>query len=59
MVRYETEEKIVFKVRNYCYIQERDERVVIHGIISKRVIEVQGVRIIFYSINIFDFINKG
>lgn len=47
ITNYETEEEITFKVRNYCYIQERDEVVVVHGMISKRVIEVQGVRMDF------------
>ncbi|MGG7142740.1 hypothetical protein ACQPVP_04675 [Clostridium nigeriense] len=47
ITNYETEEEITFKVRNYCYIQERDEVVVVHGVISKRVIEVQGVRMDF------------
>lgn len=47
ITNYETEEEITFKVRNYCYIQERDEVVVVHGAISKRVIEVQGVRMDF------------
>lgn len=47
ITNYETEEEITFRVRNYCYIQERDEVVVVHGIISKRVIEVQGVRMDF------------
>ncbi|MBE6053228.1 MAG: hypothetical protein E7212_04810 [Clostridium sartagoforme] len=47
VTNYETEEELTFKVRNYCYIEERDEVVVIHGVISKRVIEVQGVRMDF------------
>ncbi|MDV4151097.1 hypothetical protein R0131_09625 [Clostridium sp. AL.422] len=47
ITNYKLEEEITFKVRNYCYIQERDEVVVVHGAISKRVIEVQGVRMDF------------
>ena len=47
ITNYETEEEITFRVRNYCHIQERDEVVVVHGIISKRVIEVQGIRMDF------------
>lgn len=47
ITNYETEEEITFRVRNYCYVQERDEVVVVHGIISKRAIEVQGVRMDF------------
>lgn len=47
ITNYETEEEITFKVKNYCYIHERDEVVVVHGVISKRVIEVQGIRMDF------------
>ncbi|MGJ0841820.1 hypothetical protein [Clostridium tertium] len=41
---YENEYEIAFSVRDYCYIAERDEVVVVHSIITKRVIEVQGIR---------------
>ncbi|GAA0087067.1 hypothetical protein UT300007_35080 [Clostridium sp. CTA-7] len=44
---YENEEEITFKVRDYCYISERDEVVVVHSMITKRVIEVQGIRMDF------------
>lgn len=44
---YESEEEITFKVRDYCYISERDEIVVVHSMITKRVIEVQGIRMDF------------
>lgn len=47
ITNYEEEKEITFRVRNYCYIQERDEVVVVYGAISKRVIEVQGVRMDF------------
>lgn len=41
---YENEYEIAFSVRDYCYIAERDELVVVHSMITKRVIEVQGIR---------------
>ncbi|EEH97292.1 hypothetical protein PMY38_08995 [Clostridium tertium] len=41
---YENEYEIAFSVRDYCYIAERDEVVVVHSMITKRVIEVQGIR---------------
>ncbi|MCR1950886.1 hypothetical protein NSA50_07405 [Clostridium sp. DSM 100503] len=41
---YENEYEISFSVRDYCYIAERDEVVVVHSMITKRVIEVQGIR---------------
>lgn len=44
---YENEEEIAFKVKDYCYISERDEVVVVHSMITKRVIEVQGIRMNF------------
>jgi len=44
---YENEEEIAFKVKDYCYISERDEVVVVHSMIAKRVIEVQGIRMNF------------
>lgn len=44
---YENEEEIAFKVKDYCYIAERDEVVVVHSMITKRVIEVQGIRMNF------------
>lgn len=44
---YENEYEIVFSVRDYCYIAERDEVVVVHSMITKRVIEIQGIRMDF------------
>lgn len=44
ITNYENEEEITFRVRDYCYISERDEVVVVHSMITKRVIEVQGIR---------------
>lgn len=41
---YENEYEIAFSVRDYCYIAERDEVVVVHSMITKRVIEIQGIR---------------
>ena len=42
---YEKNNEIVFKVDNYCYIKERDTVTVIHGAISKKVINVEGMRL--------------
>lgn len=47
ITNYENEEEITFRVRDYCYISERDEVVVVHSMITKRVIEVQGIRMNF------------
>lgn len=44
---YENEYEIAFSVRDYCYIAERDEVVVVHSMITKRVIEIQGIRMNF------------
>lgn len=44
---YENEYEIAFSVRDYFYIAERDEVVVVHSMITKRVIEIQGIRMNF------------
>lgn len=42
---YEKNNELVFKVDKYCYIKERDTVTVIHGAISKKVINVEGMRL--------------